>query len=209
MAVTTLSDARFKTYGFTERNIASLPALAVPVRLRATSRLIPSVETYGFHPALDEELDTPSVDKLIKTPASLKNYSQKDEGEPPTENGRKNPCLSLHGDRKRHATHKETTAKLSDMAPKLAVIHRLTVGTVKNYYINHSSTIHGRTTRHAGYRTSQTIRKRIEEYFGWLKTVSGLRKSRFIGREKFSFHFVLGASAYNLVRVRNLGLSAF
>jgi len=72
---------------------------------------------------------------------------------------------------------------------------------------NRSSAIDGRTTRHAGYRTSQTIRKRIEECFGWLKTIGGLRKSRFIGREKLDFHFVLGAAAYNLVRMRNLGVA--
>jgi len=73
---------------------------------------------------------------------------------------------------------------------------------------NSSSAIDGRTTRHAGYRTSQTIRKRIEECFGWLKTVGGLRKSRFVGREKLDFHFLLVAAACNLVRMRNLGVAA-
>ena len=73
---------------------------------------------------------------------------------------------------------------------------------------NRSSAIDGCTTRHAGYRTSQTIRKRIEECFGWLKTIGGLRKSRFVGREKLDFHFVLGVAAYNLVRMRNLGVAA-
>ena len=71
-----------------------------------------------------------------------------------------------------------------------------------------SSAIDGRITRHPGYRASQTIRKRIEEGFGWLKTIGGLRKSRFIGREKLDFQFVLGAAAYNLVWMRNLGLVA-
>ena len=73
---------------------------------------------------------------------------------------------------------------------------------------NRSSAIDGRTTRHAGYRTSQTTAKRIEECFGWLKTIGELRKSRFVGREKLDFHFVLGAAAYNLVRMRNLGVAA-
>ncbi len=58
---------------------------------------------------------------------------------------------------------------------------------------NRSSTIDGRTTRHGGYRTSQTIRKRIGECFGWLKTIGGLRKSRFLRRDKLDFHFVPGA----------------
>ena len=70
---------------------------------------------------------------------------------------------------------------------------------------NRSSAIDGRTTRRAGCRTSLTIRKHIEECFGWLKTIGGLRKSRFIGRDKLDFHFVLGAAVYNRVRMRNLG----
>ena len=69
-----------------------------------------------------------------------------------------------------------------------------------------ASAIDGRTTRHRGYRLSQTRRKRIEECFGWMKTVGGLRKSRFIGREKLDFQFVLTFAAYNLVRMRNLGV---
>ena len=69
---------------------------------------------------------------------------------------------------------------------------------------NRSSAIDGRTTRHSGYLTSQTIRKRIEECFGWAKTIGGLRKSRFIGREKLDFQFVLTFAAYNLIRMRNL-----
>ena len=69
-----------------------------------------------------------------------------------------------------------------------------------------SSAIDGRTTRHPGYAISQMKRKRIEECFGWLKTVGGLRKSRFIGREKLDFQFVITFAAYNLIRMRNLGV---
>ena len=61
---------------------------------------------------------------------------------------------------------------------------------------NRSSAINGRTTRHPGDATSQTIRKRIEESFGWAKTIGGLRKSRFIGREKLDFQFVMTFAAY-------------
>jgi len=71
-----------------------------------------------------------------------------------------------------------------------------------------SSDIDGRTTRHPGYRTSQPAAKRIEKCFGWLKTIGGLRKSRFVGRVKLDFHFVLGAVADNLVRMRNLEVVA-
>ncbi|MCP4284074.1 MAG: hypothetical protein GY792_06440 [Gammaproteobacteria bacterium] len=63
---------------------------------------------------------------------------------------------------------------------------------------HHSSAIDGRTTRHTGCTTSQTIRKLIEECFGWAKTIGGLRKSRFIGCEKLDFQFVLTFAAYNL-----------
>lgn len=66
------------------------------------------------------------------------------------------------------------------------------------------SAIDGRTTRHPGYTVSQRIRKRIEEVFGWDKTVAGLRKSRFRGPERTNWWFVLSKAAYNLVRMRNL-----
>jgi transposase len=66
------------------------------------------------------------------------------------------------------------------------------------------SSIDGRTTRHAGYGRSQKIRRRIEEGFGWIKTVGGLRKTRFIGRDKVGWAFALTAAAYNLVRLPKL-----
>jgi IS5 family transposase len=59
----------------------------------------------------------------------------------------------------------------------------------------------GRTTRHAGYAVSQKLRKRVEEIFGWEKTVGGLRKLRYRGLEKVAFTFTLTAAAYNLVRI--------
>lgn len=61
-----------------------------------------------------------------------------------------------------------------------------------------------RTTRHESYRLSQRHRKRIEEIFGWLKTVGGLRKSRFIGIERTQLYAYLAASAYNLLRMARL-----
>ena len=66
------------------------------------------------------------------------------------------------------------------------------------------SAVDGRTTRHAGYVTSQRIRKRIEEVFGWIKTVAGLRKTRFVGRAKTDWAFTFAAAAYNLVRLPKL-----
>jgi transposase len=66
------------------------------------------------------------------------------------------------------------------------------------------SAIDGRTTRHESYRTSQRIRKRIEEGFGWLKTIGGLHKSRFVGRDKTDWAFTFAVAAYNLVRLPKL-----
>ena len=63
------------------------------------------------------------------------------------------------------------------------------------------SAIDGRTTRHPGYATSQIKRKRIEEPFGWIKTIGGLRKTRHRGRDLVEWFFVLTATAYNLVRI--------
>jgi hypothetical protein len=66
------------------------------------------------------------------------------------------------------------------------------------------SAIDGRTTRHAGYKISQQKRKRIEEVFGWLKTVGNLRKTRHRGVLKVGWIFTFAAAAYNLVRMRTL-----
>lgn len=66
------------------------------------------------------------------------------------------------------------------------------------------SAIDGRTTRHPGYAISQRIRKRIEEGFGWIKTIGGLAKTRFIGRTKTDFAFAFAAAAYNLIRIPKL-----
>jgi len=66
----------------------------------------------------------------------------------------------------------------------------------------------GRTTQRAGYQTSQRIRKRVEEIFGWMKTVGGLRRTRYRGLERTQAwgHFV--ASTYNLLRLARLELAA-
>ena len=66
------------------------------------------------------------------------------------------------------------------------------------------SAIDGRTTRHPGYAISLRIRKRIEEAFGWAKTVAGLRKARDRGLSKIDWQFTLAMAAYNLVRLPKL-----
>ena len=215
-----------------------------------------------------------SVDgTLIEALASLKSYRRKDEDEPPTQGGGRNPSVDFRGEKRRRETHESktdpdarlfkksagTTAKLSymghvlmenrnglvvrakvtqatgkaereaavDLVDALGGSRRLTLGADKNYDTqgfveemrarnvtphvaqndtNRSSAIDERTTRHEGYRVSQTKRKRVEECFGWLKTIGGLRKSPFVGREKLDFQLVLTFAAYNLVRMRNLGV---
>lgn len=66
------------------------------------------------------------------------------------------------------------------------------------------SAIDKRTTHHPGYAISQRKRKRVEEIFGWLKTVGGLRKVRHRGLERVAWMFTFAVAAYNLVRLRNL-----
>jgi hypothetical protein len=67
-----------------------------------------------------------------------------------------------------------------------------------------SSAIDGRTTRHQGYVVSQRIRKRIEEAFGWMKTVAGQERTKFRGRERVGWAFTFAAAAYNLARLPKL-----
>jgi len=69
------------------------------------------------------------------------------------------------------------------------------------------SAVDGRTTRHEGYRISQQKRKRVEEIFGWMKTIGGLRKLRHRGLESVGWMFTFTAAVYNLVRIRNLSTS--
>jgi transposase len=66
------------------------------------------------------------------------------------------------------------------------------------------SAIDKRTTRHPGYAVSQRIRKRIEETFGWTKTVAGMRKTKLRGLSKVDWAFTFAAAAYNLIRLPKL-----
>ena len=116
-----------------------------------------------------------------------------------------------------------------DMAAQLPHDRRVTVGGDKNYDTaemvekwrglnvtphvaqnnkHRRSAIDERTTRHPGYLISQKKRKRVEEIFGWLKTVGGFRKLRHRGLERVEWMFTFGVAAYNLVRLRNLAQQA-
>ncbi len=110
-----------------------------------------------------------------------------------------------------------------DMVEDIPGTHRITVGADKGYDVpvfvkglrRLSATPHvakkisctaidNRTTRHVGYQVSQKVRKQVEEIFGWIKTTGCLRKTRHRGLDRVESVFTLTATAYNLVRMRNL-----
>ena len=112
-----------------------------------------------------------------------------------------------------------------DMLEQVSVSRRITVGADKGYDTadfvticrrmnvtphvarRQTSKVDGRTTRHTGYQSSQRIRKRVEEIFGWIKTVGGGRKLRYRGVERNRLWWELTAVAYNLVRMGKLALA--
>ena len=121
--------------------------------------------------------------------------------------------------------HAERVAALAMIEPRADRPRRVTLGGDKNYDVedfvnelrsmkvtphvaqntsNRSSAIDGRTTRHGGYGVSQRIRKRIEEAFGWIKTVAGQEKTKFRGVDRVGFAFTFAAASYNLVRLPKL-----
>ena len=74
----------------------------------------------------------------------------------------------------------------------------------QNITTKRGSAIDGRTTRHPGYAVSQRKRKRVEEIFGWMKTVGGFRRTRYRGLERTQLAGYMVAAAYNLVRMSRL-----
>ena len=74
----------------------------------------------------------------------------------------------------------------------------------QNINARRSSAIDGRTTSKPGYTVSQRVRKRIEEVWGWGKTVGGMRKTRYRGLKRVEMHVLLTGAAYNLVRMAKL-----
>lgn len=118
----------------------------------------------------------------------------------------------------------EREAALSMLA-QLPGQHRITLGADKNYdtadfvkscrdrvvtphvACRETTILDKRTTRHQGYQISQRLRKRVEEIFGWLKTVGGGRKLRYKGTERNQFWMDLALAAYDLVRMAKLPLT--
>jgi len=74
---------------------------------------------------------------------------------------------------------------------------------VAQHTTNRASAMDGRTTRHPGYTVSQQKRKRVEEIFGWVKTVGLLRKVKLRGVPRVGGRFTFAAAVYNLVRMRH------
>jgi len=75
---------------------------------------------------------------------------------------------------------------------------------VAQFTTGRRSAIDGRTTRHPGYAISQQKRKLVEQGFGWMKTIGGLRKLRHRGGPLVTWVFTFTAAAYNIVRMRRL-----
>jgi IS5 family transposase len=121
--------------------------------------------------------------------------------------------------------HAERVAALAMIEPRADRPRTITLGADKGYdaedFVNElrsmrvtphvaqntsrrRSVIDGRTTRHGSYTVSQRIRKRIEEAFGWIKTVAGQDKTRFRGVHRVGWAFTFAAAAYNLVRLPKL-----
>ena len=74
----------------------------------------------------------------------------------------------------------------------------------QNINAHRGSNIDARTTRHAGYRLSQVIRKRIEEANGWIKEIAGMAQTKLRGVHRVAWMFVFKAAAYNLIRLPRL-----
>jgi len=112
-----------------------------------------------------------------------------------------------------------------EMLGKIPGKRRITIGGDKNYDTKdfvkscrsmtvtphvarrETSIVDARTTRHLGYQVSQRIRKRVEEIFGWDKTVAGGRKLRYKGVERNGLWWELTAAAYNLLRMAKIALA--
>lgn len=81
---------------------------------------------------------------------------------------------------------------------------RVTPHVASNDTRNGGSAIDGRTTRHAGYAISQTISKRIEEHFGWGKTIGHIRQTVYRGLQRVDQHFKLTMTASTIVRMARI-----
>jgi len=115
-------------------------------------------------------------------------------------------ALAMLGDLR--GNHRVTLGadKAYDVSSFVQAIRRLNVVPHVAARVEGYSSLDARTTRHATYRISQRCRKRVEEAFGWLKTIGLMRKTRHRGVAKVDWMFRFTTAVYNLIRIKNLEL---
>ncbi|MBK7323995.1 MAG: transposase [Candidatus Microthrix sp.] len=114
------------------------------------------------------------------------------------DHARSAPQTETAADCRRGQEHYDTKAFVADV--RAARVHPH----VAQNNSNRRSAIDGRTTRHPGYESSQRIRKRVEEPFGWVKTVGAGRKLRYKGQDRNRAWFKMPTAVYNLIRITAL-----
>ena len=161
---------------------------------------------------------------LIEVAASLKSFKPRDRDPPPDDGDRGNPSVDF-------LVSEATGTAERDAVPVLLAgvrergFHPRTLGADKGYDTRgcvgamrahgvtphaaqhtsgRSSAIDGCTTRHRSYALSQQLRKRVEEIFGWMKTVGGFRRTRYRGLDRTGLAGYLVGTAYNLARMAGL-----
>src|ERR1700747_2080477 len=152
---------------------------------------------------------------LLEAWAGVKSFQPKNKksSSPPDDPG--NPTVDYRGEKRSNETHESKSDPEAQMArkgpgkeAKLSYSGNLLVenrnGLIVDSRVWEATGTDSRTARHAGYAISQKKRKRIEECFGWLKTIALLRKVRHRGTLKVDWIFTFACAAYNLVRMRNL-----
>ena len=98
----------------------------------------------------------------------------------------------------------DVTAFVEDLRQRKVTPHITINGTVSKHGVVRTTAVDGRTTRHTGYAISQTLRKRIEEVFGWVKAQAGLARVKVRGCAKAEAVFTFAVAAYNLIRIPKL-----
>src|ERR1043166_5749008 len=186
--------------------LTSWPAAASAAARRMSRRTTPTAarQSTGARPAIPVTASAPSSESRSKNRsaaiglprARLHAACLAERHQPPLGNRRAHDPPSRLPHQHHQAKADRRTVRLrSDCRERGCTPH------VSQNDTNRRSAIDGRTTRHPGYRISTIKRKQIEEPFGWIKTVGGLRKTRHCGRALVEWFFVLTAAAYNLIRI--------
>ena len=147
---------------------------------------------------------------LLEGWASQKRVQPRDPDPPPSGGG--NPTVNFHGQRRTNDTHQSTTDP-DVRRYKTARGREARLGYLGHLLMEHRSGLivntmvtpaNGHTTRQPGYAISQQKRKLVEQGFGWMKTIGGLRKLRHRGGPLVHWVFTFTAAAYTIVRMRRL-----